>query len=189
MFDITPAHLHLLVNHLPVEGSIFGALLLIYAMIRNNAELKRTALIVLIFVGIAAFVADATGGGAARIVRKIPGTDRKDISEHAAAADYAKEAAGVTAIIALAGLLFAWRRKDETQIVTSSASETTVERYVRHHKVPHTGFVIACLILSLFEVTVIARTAYLGGKIRHPEIESGYQVPATADTATAKPKP
>jgi hypothetical protein len=189
MFDLTPAHLHLLVNHLPVEGSIFGALLLLFAIIRNNAELKRTAFLVLIFVGIATFVADTTGGGAARIVRKIPSTDRKDITEHAQSADYAKAAAGITGAVALIGLVFAWRRKDKVQIVSSNGTETTVQSYVRYHKAPHTGFVIACLVLSLFEISVIARTAYLGGKIRHPEIESSYQAPATADTTNAKPAP
>ena len=189
MFDITPAHLHLLVNHFPVEGSIFGSALLIYAIVRNNAELKRTALLVLVFVGIAAYVAHSTGGGAARAIRKIPGIERHDISEHAEAADNAEYAAGLTAIVALAGLVFAWRRKDETNIISSNGSETTVQTYVRRHKVPHTGFVIACLILSLFEISVIARTAYLGGMIRHPEIESGFQVPNASPSDTAKSNP
>ncbi len=188
MFGITPAHLHLLINHLPVEGSIFSTLLLLYGMARKNAELIRTAFIGLILVGIFAFAADTTGDGAARIVRKIPGTDRHDISTHAESADWAKMVGGVTAIVALAGLIFAWRRKDEVQVVTSANPESTNEYYVRRHKAPHTGFVIACLILALLDVAVIARTAYLGGKIRHPEIEVGFTVPLDT-TSGVQPVP
>jgi hypothetical protein len=188
MFDLTPAHLHLLVNHLPVEGSVFGALLLLYAMIRNNAELKRTSLIVLVFVGITAFVADTTGGGAARIVRQIPGTDRKDITEHAKAAEFAKIMSGLTAAVALVGLIAAWRRKEKVQLVSTNGNETIANDYVRYHKAPHTPVVVLCLLLSLVSVSVLARVAYLGGKIRHPEIDASFKAPPAADS-TASPQP
>jgi hypothetical protein len=194
MFDLTPAHLHLLVNHLPVEGSIFATLLLIYAMIRNNAELKRTSLILLVIVGVTAFVADTTGGGAARVVRKIPGTERAAISEHAKAADFAKIMSGITALVALGGLIAAWSRKERVQVVSTNGNETIARDYVRYHKAPHTAVVVLCLLLSLVSVSVLARVAYLGGKIRHPEINAGFQPPVTADStatidsaATAQP--
>jgi len=188
MFDLTPTHLHLLVNHLPVEGGIFATVLLIYAMIRNNAELKRTSLILLVIVGITAFVADTTGGGAARVVRKIPGTERKNISDHAEAADFAKIMSGITAVVALGGLIAAWRRKEKVQIVNANGNETVVRDYVRYHKAPHTAVIVLCLLLSLVSVSVLARVAYLGGKIRHPEIDAGFQLPVTADsTASMQP--
>ena len=37
-------HLHLLLNHILVLGSIFGLLLLVVAMMRRSAELKKVSL-------------------------------------------------------------------------------------------------------------------------------------------------
>jgi len=38
------AHVHLLLNHLPVVGTFFGVLLLLLALLRKSEELKRVSL-------------------------------------------------------------------------------------------------------------------------------------------------
>lgn len=176
MFGITPPHLHLLVNHLPVEGSMIALILLIYAMARNNAELKRTALLAFVLTGIAAFVANLTGSGAAHVARTIPGVERTAISAHSAMADTATYIAFALAAIALVGLILAWRKQK---------MEETIGEYVRHHKEPHKVIVILCLLVGLLDVYFFAMTAYKGGLIRHPEIQSTYQVPAAAPAPSA----
>ena len=72
MFDFTPPHLHLLVNHFPVEGSIIVLALLIYAMIRRSEELKRIALVGFVLLGLAAYVSDLIRiGGASHEMREM----------------------------------------------------------------------------------------------------------------------
>ena len=157
MFDFTPPHLHLLVNHFPVEGSMFVLALLIYAMIRKNAEIKRLALIGFVLLGVAAYVSDLTGGGASREMRNVPGIQRELIKEHSAAADYARFISYGVAVVALVGLILVWINPTD--------------------KSPNKWIVILCLIGGLFEVATFAKTAYQGGLIRHPEIQSSFPVP------------
>ena len=38
------SHFHLLFNHLPIFGAMFGVILFVYAYIINSDELKRTSL-------------------------------------------------------------------------------------------------------------------------------------------------
>jgi hypothetical protein len=180
MFDLTPAHLHLLVNHLPVEGSIFAFLLLIYAMARRSAELKRLALLAFILVGICAFVADYTGGGASREMRNVAGVDRALIKEHSAAADWAQMIAFGVAVVSLVGFILALKKPNTTLISTDT------DEYFRHHKEPPQWIILVCLIAGLLEVSVFAMTAYRGGLIRHPEIQSSFQLPTPAADTTRR---
>jgi RsiW-degrading membrane proteinase PrsW (M82 family) len=166
MFDFTPPHLHLLVNHFPVEGSIIVLALLIYAMIRKNAELKRIALVGFVLLGIAAYVSDLTGGGASHEMRNVSGIDKQLIHEHSEAADWARNISYVFAVVALVGLIQAWRNPD--------------------NKEPKQWVIIACLIGGLFEVSTFAKTAYQGGLIRHPEIQSSFPVPGAPPVDTTK---
>jgi hypothetical protein len=183
MFGITPAHLHLLVNHIPVEGIMGSVLLLLYAILRNNAELKRTALLAFVLVGIAAFVADLTGDGAAGVAKHIPGVERAAISAHSAAADTARFVSYALAAVSLLGLILAWRTKE-----VEATNAINAHDYVRHHKEPHKAIIILCLLIGLLDVYFFAMTAYKGGLIRHPEIESGFQSqsPATAPVDTTQ---
>ena len=179
MLDITAAHWHLIFNHLPVVGILAAVLLLVWGLIRNNAELKRTALLTFVLVGILAYISNATGGGAASAIRDIPGVNRQDIRSHSSAADLATTVSFALAGIAFIGLIVAWRKKDESGV------DNSISNYVRHHKEPHKLFVIACLLGGLLDIYMLAKTAELGGAIRHPEIRSGYQVPA-AQVDTSK---
>ncbi len=38
------AHVHLLINHIPVLGTLFGALLLVFGIVKKNEEIKRVSL-------------------------------------------------------------------------------------------------------------------------------------------------
>ena len=38
------AHMHLLINHIPVLGMVFGTLLLAYGLVKKNEEIKRVSL-------------------------------------------------------------------------------------------------------------------------------------------------
>jgi hypothetical protein len=168
MFGINLPHWHLLFNHLPVVGGMFSMLLLIYAMARRNAELKRAALLCWIVVAIVAFVSDQTGGPAARTVRDLPGVNKPMIREHAEAAEYAGILSYVMGGLGLVGLIMAARRKE---IKLDTANGHAVEAY-RRHKDPPQWLMLLALVVGLVQVFAMLRTANLGGEIRHPEINS-----------------
>jgi hypothetical protein len=151
-------HLHLLVNHAPVFGSVFAALLLVWALVRRSSDVRRIALAGAVVVGLAAVPAYFTGEPAEKAIARMEGVERKRIHVHEEAAMFGLISAGLTGLVAL-GSLVAFRRKE-----------------------PATGVIVLVLVLDLWAVSVFTRVAYLGGQIRHPEIRAG-TVLAPADSA------
>lgn len=145
-------------------------MLLIYAMARRNAELKRAALIACVLTGLAAWATDYTGDGAEDVARHIPGINRQLIEEHSDAGDTAMDVSLVLGAVALLGLILASRKP---------GGEQTIGDYVQHHKEPHRWVMITCLVVGLVDVYFVSVAAYEGGLIRHPEIQASYQLPAT----------
>ncbi|HCS20859.1 MAG TPA: hypothetical protein DIW47_09940 [Bacteroidetes bacterium] len=77
------AHLHLLLNHLPMIGTVMGTLILIAGfLLKNNPTIKQTALGVLIFSALTAIPANLTGEGAEELVEKLPGISETNIETH-----------------------------------------------------------------------------------------------------------
>jgi hypothetical protein len=139
-------HLHLIVNHFPVVGSIVALLLMTWAMVTGRREVIRLALVVTLFAGLSVFPAFQSGDEADEQLEDVRGFDKDLIEEHEESADFALWAMLGTAGLAALGL-WASRRGRE------------VPRWA--------GLVtVAGLVLS---VAVVGRTALLGGEIRHPE--------------------
>jgi hypothetical protein len=107
-------------------------------------------------------------------MKNVPGIQRALIEEHSNAADLARFISYGVAAVALVGLILAYRKPE------SVADSTDATAYTRHHKEPNKWIVILCLIGGLLEVATFAKTAYQGGLIRHPEIQSSFPVPAAA---------
>jgi hypothetical protein len=144
------AHLHLLVNHIPVLGVPFGVGLLLASLWRMNFTLQRTGLVVLLLSGIATEVADYTGDNAKDTLRQYMAAEfpKAAVKEHEDAADYGLASAGFLAAVAAGALWFARRGPLK--------------------RAP----VIGVIVVGLFVTTVLARVADLGGQIRHVEIRS-----------------
>ena len=140
-------HLHLLINHLPVLGSIFSLLLVLLAMRRRSRDLTRLALWVTLVAGLSVWPAHLTGDEAHEQVENYPAFDHDTTHEHEDAADFAL--AWMLATAAAAGVTLYLGRGERTE-----------PRWAR-------GAVLLCLA---FSVAVLARTAWLGGAIRHAEI-------------------
>lgn len=143
-------HLHLLITHLPVFGSILGAIVLGYGLWVKSDQTKNAAYFVFIISAIGAGIAYLTGEGAEEAVEKIQGVSENMIELHEDAAMYALVSLiflGIMSIIALLASRF------RTSLVNSMS--------------------IVVLILSLVSFGLVARTGYLGGQIRHTEIASG----------------
>ena len=144
------AHLHLLLNHLPLLGTVFGLLLLLFSLWRKSAELQRVSLGVFVLTALSSVPAYLTGEPAEGVVEHLPGVAKAFIEAHESAALVAFAVGIATGIVALASLFLAWRSQQFPTWLT-----------------------LATLFLALATGGLMARAANLGGMIRHTEIRSG----------------
>ena len=150
---VNSAHLHLLTNHFPVIGTILVILVIAYGVIRKNNEVIRAALLLTIVVSLVTIVAYTSGEGAEDIVEGMDGVNEEYIHEHEDAALYAFYVMEFIGVVGLAGIVL----------------------FRKAEKFP-TWFVAVFVLLLLLNVGIMARTANLGGKIHHPEIEDSGSV-------------
>ena len=146
---MNPAHVHLLITHLPIFGSILGGIVLAYGLLTSSNETKIAAYILFIISAIGAGIAYLTGEGAEEIVEDLPGVVESLIKEHEESALVSLVALIILGVAALIG------------IITRKRMEWT----------KNIGVVI--LLISLISFGLIAYTGYLGGQIRHTEINGG----------------
>lgn len=144
------AHIHLILNHIPVLGAAFGLLLLFYAQLRKTEELKRAALAVLVLTALVAVPAYLSGGEAEEVVEGVPGAHEALIEEHEEAATLALIGCEILGVVALVG----W--------------------YLNRNRPLPGRLVVLCLVFSLVVALLMARAANLGGEIGHPEIRAGF---------------
>ncbi|HEY5004634.1 MAG TPA: hypothetical protein VII61_15835 [Ktedonobacteraceae bacterium] len=145
----TVAHLHLLLNHIPILGPIFVTILFVVALFYRNVFLQKVSLWFL--VGIALFTAATylTGDKAVLAVQGLPGISQEMIRSHELFAKYGLGSMFVTGAIALGGALF----------------------YSRKPSIPR-PFLTAILVILLLNCCLFAYIGFLGGQIHHPEIRN-----------------
>jgi uncharacterized membrane protein len=143
------AHLHLLLNHFPIIGTIVALGLFIASFIGKNDDLKRSSLIIFAAIALITLPAFFSGIGAQRAIRKEPGVSIAVIDRHEGAAILAMFLMLITGALALVEL---WNR-----------------RRIRTEKI-WSGTILAILVFSLLTTGVMARVGTTGGDIRHPEI-------------------
>ncbi len=143
-------HLHLLLNHLPVVGTLCGFGLLAFALWRRSTDLKRAALGVLVISALVAIPAYMTGEPAEDGVKGLPGISRALIEQHEEAAGVALGGLLTVGVAALAGLI-----------------------WFRGSRLMPAWFGVITLIGALIVTGLMAWTANLGGQVRHTEIRPG----------------
>ncbi len=146
---MNPAHLHLILNHLPLVGTAFTLALLLVAFAKRSDEMKRVGLGFLVAVTLIAVPAYLTGEPAEDAVKQLPGIEESFIERHEFAAQWAFTAQLALGLLAMAGLYF----MRSCQPLPKWCST-------------------ALLVLALVVCGLMAFTANLGGQIRHPEIHS-----------------
>lgn len=143
------AHLHLLVNHIPVFGVAFGLVALLWALARRSADMRCAAIALFLTAAIFGWLASETGESAEKIIEHLPGITKDLIHQHEEAAEAANVSTILLAAFAL-GLAAVARYK---------------QRFLKATE-------IIVVILALVSSGLMARAAYLGGQISHPEIRS-----------------
>jgi hypothetical protein len=140
-------HLHLLLNHIPVLGTIGALLLLIFALWSKSADIRRAAMGGFVLIALLTIPVYMTGDAAKDAVRGLPGVTRPLVQEHEDAALFAMISASLTGVIALFAMFMEKRRPQMARPLT-----------------------IAVLIVALWSTSVLVRVSYLGGLVRHTEI-------------------
>lgn len=158
---MTAAQVHLAFNHIPVLGTLFGAVLLAYGLWRGQDHVQNVSLGLLVVVGAAAVAVYLTGEPAEEIVEGAAGVSHDAIEAHEAWGLYALVASIVTGIAALGPLLL---RNAGQQLGRWTAQ--------------------AVLLLALLTSGTMVYTANLGGKINHPELRAT----TTAEESPADPE-
>ncbi len=144
------AHLHLILNHLPIFGTLFGLALLAVGLLRNSEELKRISLIVFILMALAVVPTFLTGEPAEGHVKNLPDVSEAYIETHEAAAKVSLAMTLLLGVISGAALALSIRRAIAAVWITP-----------------------AVLGLALLAGGSLIYTASLGGQIRHSEIRGG----------------
>jgi hypothetical protein len=142
------AHVHLLLNHIPVVGLWLGIVLYLVALAKKP-EWRSLSLGVFVVMALLTIPAYLSGEPAEEAIRGLSGVSEATIEEHEEAAVPALLAMLALGAVALAGL-FRFRH---------------AERWSR-------GYGWLVLGLALLAGGMIGRTANLGAHIRHPEIRS-----------------
>ena len=149
------AHIHLLITHLPIFGSILGALVLVHGMWTKSSATKIAAYHVLILSALGAVVAYLTGEGAEETVENIQGVAENAIEAHEEFAMFALISLICTGIASILGVILTLKK-------SSFANKISM----------------VILFLALVGFGLVARTGYLGGKIRHTEVGTGTPQPS-----------
>jgi uncharacterized membrane protein len=152
-------HLHLMLTHIPVLGTIFALLLLVVGMLKRSDELKKVAFWAFAVFAVFAIPVFLTGEPTEKVVERIPGVSEAVIESHEEAATIAFGVILSLGAIALAGVMF-----------------------LRSRPVPQ-WFAVSVLALAIATSGLLGWTANLGGKVRHTEIRGD-----ASPTLTAVPK-
>ena len=143
------AHLHLVVNHFPIIGTILALGILITAMFLKNNSVKNTAYVLFIVAAIFAALSMQTGEGAEEMVEDMPSIGKQIIHEHEEIAEKLALALYVLAGISLAGLFLNFKNHSKAKFVS-----------------------IIALIVAVATVYIAQLVGTSGGEIRHTEIRA-----------------
>lgn len=148
-------HIHLLITHLPIFGSILGALVLLHGIGTKSNQTIIAAYYIFVLSAIGAGIAYFTGEAAEETVENLQGVLESTIKTHEEFALYALISLIILGVSSILGLFLTF---------TNSTFIKT------------TAFII--LFISFVSFGLVARTGYLGGQIRHTEVTNGAIVPS-----------
>lgn len=143
------AHLHLLVNHFPIIGTIFGLGILITGLILKNNTVKNVSYVLFIIAAIFAAISMSTGEGAEELIENMPSVGKKIIHKHEALAEKLAIVLYVLGTISLLGLYTNFKNHSKAKLIS-----------------------ILVLVIALIAVFLAQQTGTSGGEIRHTEIRA-----------------
>ena len=142
-------HLHLLLNHFPIIGTLLGLGILAFGMIKDNTGIVQTSLYVFILVALISIPAFLTGEPAEEAIEHLPGVEESYIEAHEEAAETAIWIMELLGLLSLLTALLIYRKVASV-------------RYLKY----------LVLLMGLVTFALMAQVGNLGGVIRHSEIRT-----------------
>lgn len=142
-----PLHVHLFINHLPIFGTFLGIFVLILALRRRSEHTEVAAYFVFIISSLGAVIAYLTGEGAEEAVEHIQGITEDAIERHEAFSIYPLILLIILGIASISAIILIQMRSRWAKKMSS-----------------------VILALSIISFGFIAWAGYLGGQIRHTEM-------------------
>jgi hypothetical protein len=149
------AHAHLLLNHVPTIGLVFGFGLFLFSLVRRDNGLLQASLAALYLVAIMAFPTFMTGYAARLTIRRHPGFSELLTEGHQGAAVMALILIEITGAAAWVGL---WQQRRNGE-----AARWTI---------------VLVMTLAIVTMGLVTRAANMGGEITHSEIRAIEDLPA-----------
>ena len=140
-------HLHLVLTHFPIIGTIIGVGILAYGQFSKNDDIKKVALVTFILMAIMTIPVFLTGEDAEETVEHIAGVSEQLIKNHEELAEKAIWLMGLLGILSLLSLFAIIKKLPLAKTLIS-----------------------VTLITSVVTFGLFAQVGNLGGQIRHSEI-------------------
>jgi uncharacterized membrane protein len=147
------AHLHMVVNHFPIIGTIFGLGILITGIVMKNNVIKNVAYVLFVIAAIFGFASMFTGEGAEEIAENLPSVTDQIIHEHEEMAEKLALVLYVLSGISLVGLYLNFKKHAKANLVSYFA-----------------------FVVALVAVFFGKQTGTTGGEVRHTEIRANVTV-------------
>ena len=146
------AHLHMVVNHFPIIGTILALGILIVGLILKNHSVRNTSYVLFIVAAIFGALSMGTGEGAEELVKDMPNVGWEIIHEHEEIAEKVALLLYVLGLLSIIALYLNFKKNTKEKLVSLC--------------------IVGIGVLSLFLVQKVGTS---GGEIRHTEIREGFQ--------------
>lgn len=144
------AHVHLVVNHLPIIFPMVGLIVLLGGFVFRSLVIKRVAYFIFILGAVATLPSMLTGEGAEEVAEHIAGVSEHFIHEHEEKAETFALLSYILGVLSLIALWLNWKQNKLASL-----------------------FSLGVLILALGALYMGKQTGTSGGEIRHTEIRTG----------------
>ena len=155
------AHLHMVVNHFPIIGTIFGLGILIIGIVLKNKSVKTVAYVLFIIAALFGAFSMGTGEGAEELVEDMPSVGKQIIHEHEELAETLALLLYIIGAFSILSLYF-------------SIKKIVFEKYTS----------ILLVILALVAVFFAKQVGTSGGEIRHTEIRANATISSQSQNTT-----
>ena len=143
------AHLHMVVNHFPIIGTILAIGILIAGLLSKNRSIINTSYVLFVIGAIFGILSMNTGEGAEELVEDMPGIGWKIIHEHEELAEKMALLLDILGVLSLVGFYFQYKKNAKEKLVS---------------------YII--LLVGIASLFVIQKVGTSGGEIRHTEIRN-----------------
>ena len=145
------AHLHMVVNHFPIIGTILAIGILIAGLLSKNRSIINTSYVLFVIGAIFGILSMNTGEGAEELVEDMPGIGWKIIHEHEELAEKMALLLDILGVLSLVGFYFQYKKNAKEKLVS---------------------YII--LLIGIASLFVIQKVGTSGGEIRHSEIRKDF---------------